>query len=70
MFSLPALMLGFTIVMMNVLKCALKYILKAVEGKALERNQSILIYVWEKRNQMKGKKSECQCHVGNADSQA
>lgn len=37
-FSLPALITRLTIVVINILKCDLKYILKAVEGKALEGN--------------------------------
>lgn len=37
-FSLPASITRFTIVIRNIFKCDLKYILKTVEGKALERN--------------------------------
>lgn len=37
-FSLPALIMSFTVVIINILKCDLKCILKAVEGKALKGN--------------------------------
>lgn len=37
-FSLPVLIIRFTIVIRNILKCDLIYILKTVEGIALERN--------------------------------
>jgi len=37
-FSLPAFITGFTIMRINIFKSDLKYVLKAVEGKALEGN--------------------------------
>lgn len=36
-FSLPVLKARFTVVIINTLKCDLKYMLKAVKEKALER---------------------------------
>lgn len=61
-FSLPALITRSIIVIRNILKCDLIYILKTVGGgKALERNYSILICGWEKRDQMEGGKKMNEC---------